>query len=85
MAHRNKHESLSGRIFHTVKGFNASNDWYLLNALLSNVLTTGLDDAFKLTIDSVFPKTAKMFKSDEFLQKDEDYPVPGYGDKENMW
>lgn len=29
--------------------------------------------------------TPKMFKPEEFSQSDEEYKVPGYADKENMW
>lgn len=43
------------------------------------------DDAFKLTVDKVFPLTPAMMKPEELTQRSEVYKVPGYDDKTNMW
>lgn len=43
------------------------------------------DDAFKLTIDEIFPPHAKLLKKDDKIILPEVYSVPGYSDSENMW
>ncbi len=49
------------------------------------MVLTCLDDAFKLTIDIIFPLTPKMIRPDEAKKNSYHYKVHGYGEQENMW
>ena len=41
-----------------------------------------IDDAFKLTIDVIFPP---IFTQKNYSTENYSYPVPKYDDNENMW
>ena len=61
------------------------------NALLRSFIPRMLDDAFKLTLDVMYPamppaKIAEALGEDEALPKGPAvFPVEGYSDTENMW
>ena len=61
------------------------------NALLRSLIPRMLDDAFKLTLDVIYPpmppaKIAEALGEEESLQtKVTTFPVEGYPDTENLW
>ena len=61
------------------------------NALLRSLIPRMLDDAFKLTLDVIYPpmppaKIAEALGEEESLQtKLTTFPVEGYPDTENLW
>ena len=61
------------------------------NQLLKELVPRMLDDAFKLTLDVMFPPmpAAKLMEAlgDDYdpNSKIETFPVPGYTDTENIW
>ena len=64
------------------------------SGLLRRYLPRMLDDAFKLTLDVIFPRKRNIARPEEepyFKPYEQEfvepspYPVPGYGDLENMW
>ena len=62
------------------------------NKLLRDLIPRMLDDAFKLTIDMMFPPMTSAKIAEALGEEDEPvtasakvFPVPGYTDTENLW
>jgi hypothetical protein len=55
--------------------------------LLSQLVPRMLDDAFKLTLDVVFPplKDEALPERDDYAPSNHKFPVRGYPDEFNMW